>query len=246
MIGKTTIGKDFGGLVRYVMNQEKSQVLSAHGVRMDTAANCTKDFNTIRKGNWIENAVWHTSISFAPEDVVNNDLMVKVAYDMIQGLGLGKSQFLVVRHRATKHEHLHIVTSRTQADGTVVSDSFCKNRTASICDQLEIKYSLTIARHHGKSMSTDKAPELALIKKELRKILASGFDAGIASWEELSEYLTSRLITFKIDKAGWKLSLRGRWIKASAIDRSFSKGRIDKRFLTKQKNYEQEKSGHSY
>ena len=58
MIGKTNIGKTFGGCVHYVMEKDRAEVLDEKGVRRQNAIVATQDFNRIRSQNpRIQNAV---------------------------------------------------------------------------------------------------------------------------------------------------------------------------------------------
>jgi len=75
MIGKTSIGKSFYGVAHYVMDKEGAEILDAHGIRSHSAALAAKDFESIRdQHSRLNTAVWHTSISFAHEDKVDNSL----------------------------------------------------------------------------------------------------------------------------------------------------------------------------
>jgi len=147
MIGKVSLGKSFYGAVNYVMTRKDAQVIEASGIRSASVVLAAMDFEGIRNLKpQVRNAVWHTSISFAYEDKIDNDLMLAIANDYLKAMGLEESQFLLVRHFEKKHSHFHLVANRVKYDGRVVSDRWCKNRTARVCDQLEEKYGLVVAR----------------------------------------------------------------------------------------------------
>lgn len=235
MIGQTVIGKSFGGCVRYVMEKDGAEILEASGVRSDNPRSAEQDFNMIRKQNQrVINAVWHTSISFAYEDKVNAEMMKEIAKDYISKVGLDNSQYLIVKHNDTKHEHMHIVANRVQYNGQTVSDQYCKNRTAKACDELEVKHSLTIARGHSSEHINDKIPNKKEIKLQLGNILKEGIEKGCSSWDELKDHLGKSNVQLNIQTQstgrvnGVSFSKDDWAIKGSAIDKKYSFSKLEK------------------
>lgn len=170
MIGKVNPGKSFYNAVNYVMSKTGAVVLSASGVRFENPLFAAKDFEAVSKLSPRVNAhVWHASISFSPQETIGDQLMIQIAEDYIKSIGLEESQYLLVRHNDQAHPHFHIIANRIKYDGTVVSDKWSKNRTAKICDQLEKKYNLIVARdQNSKVEGRDKIPT-AQYKKQLIK-----------------------------------------------------------------------------
>jgi hypothetical protein len=221
MIGKVSIGKSFGGCVRYVMDKDNAQVLDQSGVRSENAVKATQDFNAIRRQHPdVKNAVWHTSISFAHQDKLGNDQMVKIARDYLDKMNLKDHQFLIVRHHDTKHEHIHIIINRIGFDGNVASDRWCKNRTARTCDQLELKHGLTVAKEQGlgKSKIRDKVPIKHQLRSEIRSEIEQKLKMGVSNMDQLSKELSKKafqslskpkvpveLMVYLLRKWGWPL-----------------------------------------
>lgn len=231
MIGKVSIGKSFGGVVRYVMEKDQAEVLDMSGVRSENPTVATRDFNAIRSQKpEIKNAVWHTSISFAEADKLTNEDMKKIAADYLEKTGLDKHQYLVVRHHDTIHEHIHIVSNRVGYDGAVASDKWCKNRTANICDKLEVKYGLTIARDQGrqKVISEDKIQAIKEVKSEIKSAILECLDKGVNNFKNLKAELEEKSIQMNLQIQttgrvnGISFEKDGIALKGSAIDKSFS------------------------
>ncbi|MEQ9404337.1 MAG: relaxase/mobilization nuclease domain-containing protein [Cyclobacteriaceae bacterium] len=231
MIGKVSIGKSFGGVVRYVMEKEDAEVLDQSGVRTENAVVATQDFNAIRaQKQEIKNAVWHTSISFAQDDDLTSEEMTKIARDYLKETGLHDNQYLIVRHHDTKHEHIHIVSNRVGYDGHVVSDKWSKNRTAHTCDSLEEKYGLTVAKLQGRSkvVSEDKVLVKRQLKEELKTAIEASLQNGASNFKTLKAQLQERGINLELQIQstgrvnGISFKKDGVAIKGSAIDRSYS------------------------
>lgn len=124
MIVKTSIGKSFGGAVRYVTDKNHDILDSQYLVDTTSAKAITNDFNAQRKRNPnLGKAVWHTAISFNPQDQVTPGQMADVARDYIKEMGLENSQYFVATHFDTDHQHIHIIANRVDMLGNSVSDS---------------------------------------------------------------------------------------------------------------------------
>ncbi|MEM6814090.1 MAG: relaxase/mobilization nuclease domain-containing protein [Bacteroidota bacterium] len=237
MIGKVSIGKSFGGCVRYVMEKDQAQVLDQSGIRSQNAVVATQDFNAIRRENPdVKNAVWHTSISFAHQDKLTDQQMVDIGRDYLNKMDLKNHQYLMVRHRDTQHEHMHIVVNRIGLNGDLASDRWCKNRTAKACDQLEVKYGLTIAKEQGlkKQFTRDKVPIKKQLKSEIRSEIDKHLQRGINSMDRLKKELGNQGISLEIKKQstgrvnGVSFAKDGMAFKGSAISKEFSYGRLVK------------------
>lgn len=235
MIGQVTIGKSFGGVVRYVMEKLGAEVLDQHGLRSADPTVATQDFNTVRRVRpKVKNAVWHTSISFAHQDRLNTNQMIQIGREYLDRMNVLDHQFLIVKHNDTKHEHMHIIINRVSFDGTVASDRFCKNRTAQVCDQLEAKYGLTVAREQGKGRpkKKDKVPLKNKAREEIRTAIEEALASGITNFQALEQALINKGMTMKLQRQrtgrinGITFGKQGFAMKGSAIDKTFSYGRI--------------------
>lgn len=235
MIGKVSIGKTFRGCVNYVMGKQGAEVLQAHGVRSESALFATRDFDSIRKQNKsISNAVWHTSISFAYQDQVTDDLMKKVSSDYLDQLKLKDHQYIIVKHNDTAHQHVHIISNRVGFNGEVVSDRWCKNRTARACDIMEEKYNLTVAREQGRGLSPaqDKRPEIKQAKDQIAIAVKGALEKGISRYDTLIAELRKRNIDLQLQKQSTGrvngITFRkGEFIvKGSAVSKEFSYKRL--------------------
>ena len=249
MIGQVTIGKSFGGVVRYVMEKEGAEVLEQEGVRAIDPVLATQDFNAIRvQRPKLKNAVWHTSLSFAYQDDLSTKQVIQIGKDYLENIGLNQNQYLMVRHHDTQHHHIHIISNRVGFDGEVVSDNWCKNRTAQVCDQLEKKYGLTVARNQGKGrqQGNDKVPLKKKVKSEIRNAVTASLRQKLSSFNQLTKDLKQQGIEviFQTQKTGRTNGItfrhKGLTVKGSAIDRSFSFGRLVKELSQNAKQNQQQ------
>ncbi len=219
---KTKTGKSFGGCVRYCMEKEKAEVLYTEGLRMDTPAHMTDDFNLVRKVNPdLGKAVWHTSVSFAPEDTgkVTDEMMISIAKDYAAKFKL--EQYAIIRHKDTDHEHFHIIANRVGYDGHTVSDQYCGSRGEELAKRLEKKYEL----HHQQGKRLEKTHKEKLHGKDKAKYEI--YEAvhkelpNSKSMEDLQNKLQTHGINTVIKDQGLSFAKGLQHFKASAIDKNF-------------------------
>jgi hypothetical protein len=205
MIGKVTLGKGFAGAVRYVMEKPNAEVLFMSGISGDNPNMIARQFIAIAdEKRDISKPVWHTPISFAYEDQVTNNLMISIAQDYLREIGfdLNQHQYLIVKHNDTKHQHFHILANRIGYDKKVVNDYYCKNRTAAVCDLLEQKYNLSVARNHISTRSrNNKIPPNDYYRREISGYIQSALiEDRVTSFDQLSENLAKHNIQMVLHK----------------------------------------------
>lgn len=147
MIGKIIAGSSFAGTVGYVI-KEQSRILSAEGITPPDVREMVQDFKDQTLLNpRIKNAVGHISLSFSPKDGVRmtDALMLDIAKEYIQRMGITDTQYLLVRHLDQPHPHCHLVYNRVGNNGQTISDKNIKIRNAKVCRALTEKYGLHLA-----------------------------------------------------------------------------------------------------
>ena len=145
MIAKNKKGKSFGGCVRYVLN-EGHEILAAEGVVAEDAATIVRDFAIQRSGRpEILRPVGHIAVSFSPDDSerMTNDFMLTLAHEYMQEMNISNTQYIVVRHHNTDHEHFHIVYNRIDNDLKLISVNNDYHRNVAACKKLKDRHGLT-------------------------------------------------------------------------------------------------------
>ncbi|MDR2935965.1 MAG: relaxase/mobilization nuclease domain-containing protein [Rikenellaceae bacterium] len=163
MIAKNKKGKSFCGCVRYVMN-EGAEVLAAEGVLADDAASITRDFAIQRSGRpEIKQPVGHIAVAFSPEDSsrLTSDFMLTLAHEYMREMGISNTQYIVVRHHNTDHEHFHIVYNRIDNDLKLISVNNDYRRNVAACKKLKDRHRLT----YGTGKDKVNRPQLTGVDK---------------------------------------------------------------------------------
>lgn len=251
MISRTTIGSSFAGLVRYqfegrrdLPSDKQAEVLAAVGVRADSAAHMLRDFNRGRQLNPnLKLAVWHTSLSFNPDDAQQLDSakMLTVAEGYVQKMGLDRTQYAIIRHHdQPNNQHLHIIVNRVGNDGKTIADGQNFFRSKKVLIELIRAHGLTPPKglrpekqHPAQLRGVDRTRHE--IREALRTVLATATDGKV-----FYEGLRAHGVDFKIyttkenQPAGISFAKDGQTFKGSAIHRSFSIMGITKQVLANQ------------
>lgn len=102
----------------------------------------------------IKDPVGHISLDFHPGDApkMTDELMTEVAQDYMRQMGLTNTPYIVVRHYDKAHPHCHIVFSRVDYDGKILTQTTNFKKNERVCKALNLKHRLT----QGKSkLNTD-------------------------------------------------------------------------------------------
>ena len=238
MIGKITKGSEFAGCVAYVLREDKARLLASEGVS-GTPEEMAEQFELQTLLNdKVKNTVGHISLSFSPEDgnrLRNDDrLMVKIAYEYMEQMGIRDTQFIIARHTDRNHPHCHIVFNRVDNNGKTISDKNDRYRNEKVCKVLTEKYGLYMA--DGKEhVNTERLRPYDKAKYDIYEALKQELPKA-TSWEQLREALHKQgiMTEFKYSRTGGRVEgvkfIKGKHVfSGSKIDRKFSFANIEKR-----------------
>lgn len=154
MIGKIITGRSFRGLVNYLLDPSKTpEIISTNLAGTDRNTMiwelnaCAEQKPTTKK------PVKHISIGFAPGDKsLTPETIDEIAQAVINNLGYGDNQYLVVKHdrydpehdRIHSHDHFHILINMVNHEGKRVHDSYDKMKLEKILREQELEHNLTI------------------------------------------------------------------------------------------------------
>ena len=241
MIGKIIAGSSFVGTVGYVIKKQ-SRILSAEGVTPPDIREMVQDFKDQTLLNTrLRNAVGHISLSFSPKDGVRmtDALMLDIAQEYMQRMGITDTQYLLVRHLDQPHPHCHLVYNRVGNNGQTISDKNMKIRNAKVCRALTEKYGLHLAP--GKeSVRRERLREPDKTKYEIYDAIKTNLP-NCGSWNDLELRLKEHGIAVRYkycgstnEKQGVLFSKNGFEFSGSKIDRQFSYSKLNRHFAQAQ------------
>ncbi|WP_289641601.1 relaxase/mobilization nuclease domain-containing protein [uncultured Alistipes sp.] len=241
MIGKIIAGSSFAGTVGYVI-KEQSRILAAEGVTPPNVRDMVQDFKDQTLLNpRLRNAVGHISLSFSPKDGVRmtDALMLDIAQEYMQRMGITDTQYLLVRHLDQPHPHCHLVYNRVANNGQTLSDKNIKIRNAKVCRTLTEKYGLHLAPEK-ESVRRERLREPDKTKYEIYDTIKASLPQS-RSWNDLELRLKEHGIAMRYkycgstnQKQGVLFSKNGFEFSGSKIDRQFSYSKLNRHFTQAQ------------
>lgn len=144
MINKITKGKSFGGALDYVFDKKKeAELLEGKGVLTDSIKSMKDCFELQASMNpsLKANMVYHISLSFSVQDKdrLTNEMMLQIAHEYMQRMGIVNTQYVIARHHDREHPHIHIVINRVDNNGKTISDKKDRDRGKTVCRYLTEK-----------------------------------------------------------------------------------------------------------
>jgi hypothetical protein len=175
MIASQKIGKSFMGALNYNLKklhhpdpEMRAELLTTNFASIDPAIIKEEVYLMKSLKPNLSRYVYHTSINFPKEDLLDNKKLLAIAHAYLKESGYTNNQYMVFRHHDADHPHIHLLVNRISFDGTVVSDSNNFKKSEAILRNLEIKYGLTQVR------DSQKAETKAVKKGELEMVIRTG------------------------------------------------------------------------
>jgi hypothetical protein len=244
LISIQTFGESFGGLASYLETGE-SRIDPAQRVgwmefqnlpteRMDVAVPIMRGTASL---SGTQQPVFHFSISWAPGEPVNRELMHAVMVQTLSDLGLREHQAVIVEHIDTDHPHVHAMVNRVHPEtGVAWKGSWSKLRAEASLRRQELERGLRVVP--GWLAPVPGAPELRpqprLARGDeefLREVqdCAGPVLARAQSWSELEAGLSEFGLSVRVNGRGMSVTDGRREVKASQVGREFSRGKLEKR-----------------
>ncbi len=118
------------------------------------------------------NAV-HISLNFAPGEKLDQDTLISIAYQYMQGIGFGDQPFLVYQHIDAGHPHLHIATTSIRPDGKRISlHNIGKNQSEATRKQIEKDFGLVRAEAQQKQQA-DRPAKIIYGKTDTKRAITN-------------------------------------------------------------------------
>ena len=176
MIGKITGGASFGGALEYLTQpkekgraQEEQEHLKETAPQLgeqappygagerhrviggnmsgQTAEELRQEFEAVRRQRPdIGKPVHHASLSAGERDRITVEEWREIAARYVERMGYKDAPYVVVQHRDGVRDHIHILTSRVDVNGKVVSDWRCKQRAEDVLREIEREHGLELVK----------------------------------------------------------------------------------------------------
>lgn len=181
MVAKISHGGNLYSALSY--NQEKVDeglgcVLATNLVIEPTdgafnAAACMQDFERFMPSHiTTRKPVIHVSLNPHPDDKLTDEQLTEIGQKYMERLGYGSQPYMIFKHEDIDRQHIHIVSTRVRPDGSLVPDSFEKDRSNKIRRELEQEYNLIPAKGQNQGEVWQLAP-VDMAQGNLKKQVAN-------------------------------------------------------------------------
>ena len=237
-MAKITKGSSFKGVIKYVIDEKKeTRILNSDGLRLKNLNTVIDGFVTQAGMNGrVSKPVGHVSLDFSAQDKekLSDKVMVRIAHDYMQRMGITGTQYIIARHFDKEHPHIHLVFNRVDNNGKTISDSNDRYRSEKICKELTHKYGLyystgkeNVKQHRLKEPDKSRyeiyeALKMVIPKCQNWKQLARELDKVGIKTELKTKGNTSAVEGVKFRKGAYTFN-------GSKVDRMFSYSKIDYR-----------------
>ena len=239
MIGKIMKAASFSRCVHYVTGKEDARILASDGVLLTTTQDIIDSFEFQRQMNpKISKPVGHIALSFLPEDKdkLTDEMMVKIAKEYMELMGIKDTQFLLVRHFDNSNPHCHLVYNRINNEGKTITDQNDFRRNEQVTKLLKRKYGLTFSNGKGRT-KTERLRGNEKTRYEVYHIVMNTL-AQATSWREFTDELKRNGVEMDIvmrkggstkiaDIQGLRFTKDDKTFKASQIRRGMTYTKMD-------------------
>lgn len=209
MIAKIKDRIDFAGLINYAndikSDEKRGRLLSFQGVCVVSNETIADSFNTHLRHpdsrgrvHHIGQPVKHVSISFSPEDAhlfpdneQGDRYMAQLVDEWLRGMGITNAQYIVARHFDKTHPHCHLVFSRIDLDGNVISAFNERIRSAKVCKEIKLRHGLTFGNTTGEKVNLDRLRPTQQLRFDINSAAIAAANSS-TSWAEFQQALEAQ------------------------------------------------------
>ena len=161
MIGKITKGSGFGGVLGYALEKEGAEFLDTNciadpadpsALAQEMAEHAARERPNLAK------PVLHVALSAAPGEHLTDEQWRAVSDAYREKMGLSNTQYVLVRHTDTVHDHVHLIINRVDFAGRTLTDSHDYVRQEAVLDAIEQQFGLTRVREKMRAAIRENPP----------------------------------------------------------------------------------------
>ena len=234
---------DFGDLVAYITDTQGKAQRVGHVVltncTSDNALDAAIEVRLTQQENTRSGAdkTYHLVVSFRTGEQPSADVLRAIEQRLCEGLGFGDHQRVSASHHDTDNLHVHIAINKVHPTRNTVHAPYYDHTTlGKLCGELETTFGLQTDNHAAQQRGAQsRAVEMehrAGVESLVGWVQRECLDRiqGASNWAELHDTLFEHGLELEVRANGFVFTDRkGHHAKASSVDRSLSKPRLEQR-----------------
>jgi hypothetical protein len=245
MISKVFVtGQAFKQACRYVCQDlDRSEVLAVDGVRGHDFRLMEKDFElqhqfTPEK----DKPVFHGVLSFPHGEDPGDEKTVEIGKRYLEEIGMGNTQYAMIKHTDRAHLHVHILANRVNNDGKIIGQGMIIRRGIKAAQKLTREYALR--QETGKNLSMINFEALPEVEAKLYRLYQAIQEKlpECQQFEDLEKRLLEKGITLRYrhdpkthERVGISFRIENHSFKGSTVDASCSYRALERTLHLNQK-----------
>lgn len=257
MIAKGKSIRHLGASINYALSREKATVLDKNIVA-ETPQDVAKEFKYFQD---INQRCERNSFSFVISPTVKDgqnlseEQLRYINTEFLKKMKLDQHQYVAFVHQNTQHKHIHLYVNRIDYQGKAYNDRFISNRCANIAEGIAKEWGLGTAKQAKMARMWERkidSPELSDVQKlahhTLKQKEVASVDGFVDAFNRSGTERGLRAEAYRSKSgsfSGMRFYIGDKKFKASEVDRSLSKQKIDKRLaLNKEISLDLAKENH--
>jgi len=240
---KSLSKSDFGELVAYITDSQSKQervgyVAVANCQSIDPEIAALEVINTQAQNTRAEaDKTYHLIVSFRAGEQVSDEVLAVIESRICDGLGFGEHQRVSAVHHDTDNLHLHIAINKIHPTRYTIHAPYNDHKTlGKLCEQLEREFGLERDNHAPvKTASENRVADMERhagiesLVSWVRRECADQIKTA-QTWGDLHKTLAEHGLQIQAKGNGFVLASQdGVIVKASTVDRSFSRAQLEAR-----------------
>lgn len=117
--------------------------------------------------------------------------MAQLVNEWLRGMGITDAQYIVARHFDKTHPHCHLVFSRIDLNGNVISPFNERIKSAKVCKEIKLRHGLTFGNTTGDKVNRDRLLPVQQALFDLKTAVIAAAD-NASSWVEFQRELEAQ------------------------------------------------------
>ena len=225
----------FKKLVEYLTDTQGKEnrvgeVTMSNYISSDMQWAIDETFSIQASSNVTTDKTYHLMFSFGVDEEVSDEVLKAIEQKFVDALGFAEHQRISVVHKDTDNLHVHVAINKVHPDKLTTHEPYLDYKTLSkVCRESEGEFNLQkLVKNKERSNDMDAQAGIQSLENWIKQECRESIQQA-NSWEQVNTILAEHGLSLKERGNGMVFSNGSIHVKASRIDKEFSKFKLEKR-----------------